>query len=298
MCGLLLVNKPSGITSFAAVAKVRKLTGERHVGHTGTLDPMATGVLPVLIGRATKLCDYMLCADKCYNAEIMLGVTTDTLDITGNVTEKKAVAVNEEMLDGALKAFTGEMLQTPPMFSAIKQNGVRLYDIARKGDTVDIPPRKITVFYLKRESGIDKDNRFMLSCRVSKGTYIRSFCRDIGEYLGTGAVLTALERSETAGFRLEECVALDMLSAENISDYILPAERAVGQFTAAYLTKSQAFRFSNGGFIDLNRISANDFVDGETVRVFCENRFLGLGLADTAAGILKFRCIVNPLGQE
>ncbi|MBR6902865.1 MAG: tRNA pseudouridine(55) synthase TruB, partial [Clostridia bacterium] len=190
MCGLLLVNKPAGITSFGAVGKIRKLTGEKHIGHTGTLDPMATGVLPVLLGRATKLSDYVLAADKSYTAKIKLGIKTDTLDITGKVLCESPVSVTEEQIDNILGQFEGEISQVPPMFSAIKKDGVRLYSLARQGKTAEIEPRKIIVFSLKRESNIDENNEFFISCKVSKGTYIRALARDIGEGLGTSAVLT------------------------------------------------------------------------------------------------------------
>lgn len=298
MCGLLLINKPSGITSFGVVAKIKKITGEKHVGHTGTLDPMATGVLPVLIGRATKLCDYILCADKCYRATVKLGVTTDTLDITGNILSQKAVAVTNRQIDDVLCGFLGQSEQVPPMFSAIKKDGVRLYRIAREGGQVEIAPRKINIFSLSRETDIDENARFEMSCKVSKGTYIRSLVRDIGERLGTGAVLTSLCRTKTAGFDISECVPLDMLNGDNIKDFILPASRSAENFKAVTVTRAQAFRFSNGGSLAFDRLKENNFTNGEIVRVDFENLFLGLAASDNESGELKFRCIVNPLERE
>ena len=298
MCGLLLINKPSGITSFAAVAKVRKLTGEKHTGHTGTLDPMASGVLPVLVGRATKLSDYLLCTDKSYTATLKLGVSTDTLDITGNVTDEKPVSVTNAQIDEVLKSFLGETEQVPPMFSAIKKDGVRLYSLARKGQTVDLPPRKITVFSLSRQSDIDENNEFCLSCTVSKGTYIRALCRDIGAILGVPATLSRLCRTKTAGFSIDGCVPLDSLNEENIKDFILPADRALQNFKEIKVTKPQALRFSNGGALDLDRLPRIGFLPGETVRVYGDGLFLGLAETDTAAGQLKVKCIINlPKGE-
>lgn len=293
MCGLLLINKPEGLTSFSAANKIRKISGERRVGHTGTLDPMATGVLPVLLGRATKLSDYLLKADKCYDARVRLGVTTDTLDITGKVLSSKKVDVKNDEVDAALKHFTGKIKQVPPMFSAIKKDGVRLYRLAREGKQVEIPEREIEVFSIERKSDVDESFEFCISCRVSKGTYIRSLVRDIGEYLGTGAVLTALTRTKTAGFSIENCVSLENLNSENIKDYILPAGDAVKDFPAVTVTPAQAFRFSNGGALDLTRLPKKNFADGDIVRVCFEKDFLGL--AGVCVGELKCKCLINPV---
>ena len=298
MCGLLLINKPSGITSFGAVAKVRKLTGEKHTGHTGTLDPMASGVLPVLIGRATKLSDYLLCTDKSYTATIKLGVSTDTLDITGNVTDEKNVSVTNKEIDAVLKRFTGEIEQVPPMFSAIKKDGVRLYRLARKGENVELPPRKINIFSLSRVSDIDENFEFKISCTVSKGTYIRALCRDIGAALSVPATLSGLCRTETAGFRLDECVLLNELTQENIEKFILPSSRAVDNFRFVKVSRAQAVRFSNGGALDFDRLPRVGFTEGEIIRVYLEDEFLGLAVADTAAGRLVFKCIISDMKGE
>ena len=281
MCGLLLINKPEGITSFGVVGRIKRLTGERRIGHTGTLDPMATGVLPVLIGRAAKLSDYLICADKSYTAKIRLGITTDTLDITGKILSEKSVSVTSGEVDNALKSFLGESAQIPPMVSAIKKDGVRLYSLARQGKTVDVPPRQITVFSILRQSDIDENAEFTVDFSVSKGTYIRSLVRDIGEKLGTGAVLTSLVRTKTAGFNINECVELEKLTEDNISDYILPAEKAVSALSGVNVTRAQAFRFSNGGSLSFERLKSLEFSEGEIVRIKFENEFLGLARADT-----------------
>lgn len=298
MCGLLLINKPEGITSFGVVSKVRRLTGQKHVGHTGTLDPMATGVLPVLIGRATKLSDYILCANKAYKATVKLGITTDTLDITGKMLESKKVSVTNEEIDEALKRFTGEIEQTPPMFSAIKKDGVRLYSLAREGKQVEIPSRKVCVFSLNRQTDIDENYQFDISCRVSKGTYIRSLVNDIGAYLGTGAAVSSLIRTETAGFDISDCVSLENLNEDNIEKYILPASKAVENFRQVTITRAQAFRFSNGGNLDINRLKCDKILDGEIIRVNSDNRFLGLACVFSDENIIKPKCLIDPVTKE
>lgn len=295
MFGLLLLNKPEGITSFGAVAKIKRIAGEKRVGHTGTLDPMATGVLPILLGRATVLSQYLIEADKRYTAKIKLGIATDSCDITGNIISQNDVNVKDDDITGVLDSFKGKQKQTPPMFSAIKQNGVRMYELARKGETVDIPAREIEVFALMQTSPIGDNNEFCIDTTVSKGTYIRSLCRDIGEKLGCGAVLTRLCRTKTAGFSLDECVDLDKLTPENIGDYILPADRVVAYMPAVSVTEKQAVRFSNGGQLSLDRIKYNNFINDRLYRVYFKDKFLGLGRTDNE--ILKIECLVDFVKQ-
>lgn len=292
MLGLLLLNKPEGITSFGAVARVKKLAGEKRVGHTGTLDPMATGVLPILIGRATVLSQYLIEADKKYSATVKLGISTDTCDITGNIIAQKDVNVTESQIASVLSGFLGEQMQTPPMFSAIKQNGVRMYELARKGETVDIPARKINVFSLAQTSPLT-DGEFDIETTVSKGTYIRSLCRDIGEALGCGATLTRLCRTKTAGFSIDRCVDLDMLTPDNISEYILPCDLAVDYIPKVTVSEKQRIRFCNGGQLSLERLKINNIIDGQLYRVYSSENFLGLGKVDVDKQVLKIECIVD-----
>ncbi|MBR5473392.1 MAG: tRNA pseudouridine(55) synthase TruB [Clostridia bacterium] len=292
MLGLLLLNKPEGITSFGAVARVKRLAGEKRVGHTGTLDPMATGVLPILIGRATVLSQYLIEADKSYTATVKLGITTDTCDITGNVISQCKPDKNALDIEGVLKQFTGKQMQTPPMFSAIKQNGVRMYELARRGEKVEIPAREIEVFSLAQTSPLNDNLEFDINTTVSKGTYIRSLCRDIGENLGCGATLTKLTRTKTAGFTLDRCVNLDDLTPENIGDYILPCDLVVDYMPKVTVSEKQAVRFCNGGELSLDRIK-NDFVDNTIYRVYLGDKFLGLGVTNTTENILKIVCLVD-----
>ncbi|MBQ8550802.1 MAG: tRNA pseudouridine(55) synthase TruB [Clostridia bacterium] len=290
MQGIILLKKPKGITSFSAVSRVRRLCGIKRVGHTGTLDPLAEGVLPILVGRATALSSYVTDADKSYIARVRLGLTTDTEDITGEVLKELPVSVTEAELIAAANAFSGKIMQVPPMYSAISQNGVRLYKLAREGKTVEREAREIVI---KKIEVSDFDGRdFTLSVCCSKGTYIRSLCRDIGEKLGCGATLTELLRTETAGFSIENAVALEDLSEENVCAFLKPADLAVAHLPFTSVTEKQAIRFSNGGELDLTRIKGS-FSDRELVRVKFGEILLGLGIVMAERGILKVECVIN-----
>lgn len=293
MQGFLLINKPSGMTSFSVCSALRRITGEKRIGHTGTLDPMATGVLPIFIGRPTSLCDYLLCADKRYKARVRLGVATDTDDITGNVIKQGKAVKDIEVIKQVLNGFVGTQMQFPPIYSAIKKDGVALYKLARKGEQVEITPREVTVHSITLLSDIYENGEFDIDVVCSKGTYIRSLCRDIGEKLGCFATLSKLERIKTGSFSVEECVPLDILNAENIESYILPAEYSLPHLREINVSEKQAVRFSNGGELSLERIK-NDFnEDGETVKVFCNKIFLGLGKTDLSEKQLRVKCVLT-----
>ena len=293
MQGLILLDKPENITSFGAVAKIKRTAHEKRVGHTGTLDPMATGVLPVLLGRATALSGLLLDADKRYTAAVKLGVTTDTEDITGNIISERKVSITNGELNEALKRFTGVLMQKPPIYSALKKDGVRLYKLAREGKTAEIEPRRIEVFSAELLSPLNADNIFEIDVHVSKGTYIRSLARDIGEYLGCGACLAALRRTYTGGFSLENCVPLDSLNGDNIGDYLISEERAVGYLRETFVTEKQAVRFCNGGQLDLDRLKIKQLTDGELIRVKLNDQFLGVGIVDLSKNQLAIKCIIN-----
>ena len=293
MQGLLLLNKPSGITSFGAVARVRRLAGEKRVGHTGTLDPMATGVLPILLGRATALSGWMLDADKRYTATVRLGLTTDTEDITGKILSEFPVSVTEEQIRQVLARFTGTFGQKPPMFSALKKDGVRLYKMARKGESIDLPEREITVYSAELLAFSPDENTFRASFHVSGGTYIRSLARDMGDDLGCGAVLNELCRTAACGFSLDDCVSLETLTEENLSEYLSDAETAVSHLPQIGVTQKQAVRFGNGGALAFDRLPRSDFADGERVRVKYDSTFLGIGRANREKEQLEIQCIIN-----
>lgn len=291
MQGFLLIDKPEGMTSFSAVSRIKRLASEKRVGHTGTLDPLATGVLPIFLGRATALSSILLEAEKQYTATVKLGITTDTCDITGTVLEEKSVTVKREELEQALSCFLGETEQTPPIYSALKKDGVRLYELARRGEEVQIEPRKITIDRLELKSF--KDDTFEIFVSCSKGTYIRSLCRDIGERLGCGATMTALRRNATCGFSESDCVRLNDLTADNISDYIKSEEWAIRHLPLLLVSEKQAIRFSNGGQLSYERLHGREFLEGELLRVKYNDQFLGIGYADNEKKQIAIKCIIN-----
>lgn len=290
MKGLLLIDKPESITSFGAVAKVKWLLGTKRVGHTGTLDPMATGVLPIMVGRATTLCGHLLDADKEYIARVKLGVVTDTLDITGTILKEQEVNVSLQDLQSVLVGFLGKQMQVPPMFSAIKKDGVRLYDMAREGKEIEREARSIEIFELELLNF--KDNVFEIRVLCSKGTYIRSLADDIGKKIGCGATLTSLRRTKTAGFGIDECVSLDQLTKENVSTYLQSEEKAVLNYPVIRVSSKQAQRFANGGELDLARLHFEENPkDGQLYRVCENNKFLGLGEVSSEKSALKIKCL-------
>ena len=209
--GVLILDKPSGLTSFDCVARVRRLYHTKKVGHTGTLDPMATGVLPVLIGRTAKAAEYLVTGEKHYLAVLRLGISTDTEDTTGTVLAESPAIPDEMTVLAALDSFRGDILQIPPMVSALKVGGEKLCDLARRGVTVEREPRPITVYSLKAEKLTDTDYSLDVVC--SKGTYIRTLCADIGKKLGCGGAMASLRRAETGGFTLADTHTLEELEA-------------------------------------------------------------------------------------
>ena len=209
--GFLLIDKPAGITSHDVVGKVRRLYGTRRVGHTGTLDPMATGLLVILVGRAAKAAEYLTVKKKTYRAVLRLGMTTDTEDVTGQILKTSGDIPSKEQVISAAKTFEGEILQTPPMYSALKVGGQKLVDLARKGVEIERTPRPVTVYSLSCDPLENGDYALNVSC--SAGTYIRTLCADIGKKLGCGGVMAALRRTETGEFSLDESITLKQLEA-------------------------------------------------------------------------------------
>lgn len=289
MNGLILVDKPQGITSFAAAGIIKRALATKRVGHTGTLDPMATGVLPMLVGRATRLASFISDADKAYTATVLLGTETDTLDITGTVLKSSEVSVNKEQLTKVLGEFVGEIEQTPPMYSAIRVNGQRLYDIARSGETVERQSRSVKINSIELLSF--EKNEFVIEVSCSKGTYIRSLADDIGKRLGCGATLKALRRTCTAGFTIDMCTDADIIKLDP-QKYLLSAHLAVPQFANVYVSSAQAKRFVSGGFLALDRIKLPCSSE-QIYKVFFEDEFLGLGEVDSQNNALKVKCIIT-----
>ncbi|MCI8801968.1 MAG: tRNA pseudouridine(55) synthase TruB [Oscillibacter sp.] len=217
--GILIIDKPEGWTSMDVCAKIRGILREKRVGHGGTLDPMATGVLPVFAGRATRAVEFAADSDKEYIAGLLLGVVTNTQDTSGEVLEERPVHVSQEELEAVLNRFRGPIEQVPPMYSAIKINGKKLYELARKGKEVERKPRPVTIHRLEATRGgfywndraakPEHPNLFFLRVRCSKGTYVRTLCHDIGQALGCGACMSSLRRTMAAGYTLEEAVTLE-----------------------------------------------------------------------------------------
>ncbi len=293
MQGLILLNKPKGITSFSAVSKVKRIASEKRVGHTGTLDPMATGVLPILLGRATTLSSLMLDADKKYIARVKLGITTDSDDITGEVLQENEVSVDNARLNEVLDSFLGKQSQIPPMYSAIKKDGVRLYKLAREGKTAEIEPRNIEIYSINLLEPLDDENTFKIEVHVSKGTYIRSLARDIGEALGCGATLTELERTYASGFSLDECVSIAELEEKGAETFLYNEEKAVEHFPQITVTQKQAIRFCNGGQLGFDRLRSFMAEEGCLYRVKFGDKLLGIGFADVENKQIGIKCILN-----
>ncbi len=296
MQGLLLLNKPSGMTSFGAVAKIRRLTGEKRVGHTGTLDPMATGVLPILIGRATSLSGFLIDADKSYTATFLFGTVTDTDDITGNIIRQTDVNISEEDVLSTFKKFIGDIIQVPPAFSAIKKGGVPMYKLARGGQDVEVPPRRVRIFSIDAVTPL-QHCEITVKVVCSKGTYIRALCRDIGEALGTGATLKSLRRDSTSGFDLSKCVDLDTLTEQNIEEHIIPAEESVKNLREVQVSAAQAVRFCNGGKLDVSRLRFSVSKDCEVLRIKYGNQFLGIGMFDAEKGEIRIKSLLTSADQ-
>jgi tRNA pseudouridine55 synthase len=289
LTGFIFLDKPEGLTSFVATNRVRRILKINKTGHTGTLDPMATGVLPVMLGGATRFSQYLPTHDKAYRAKILLGTVTDTLDITGTVLQKNPVNVSVDRLNGVINRFVGSISQLPPMYSAVSKDGVRLYKLARQGIEIEREARNVVVRYIKLLDVPDENNEFEIEVSCSAGTYIRSLAADIGSELGCGAVITALRRIEANGVSIDKTVTLEtvqqLADEGRIDELITPCDEMLRCYTAVNVSEKQAIRFENGGELDLNRIK------GEKNDGFCRvyspaKKFLGLGKISLADGTL------------
>ena len=290
MNGIICINKPKDWTSFDVVAKFRGIARTKKCGHTGTLDPMATGVLPILLGNATKLSSLIPDSDKEYRAGFQLGVTTDTLDCTGTVLSTAPVQVSAQQLEAALASFRGTITQLPPMYSAVQVNGRRLYDLARKGQTVERPTRTVTIHQLTLLDYDPETGKGELEIFCSKGTYIRSLVDDLGKALGCGGMLTSLIRSKANGFTLEDCVTLEecqaLANAGTLEERVLPADRVLEDLPVLRLNPVQGEKFRHGVKLDLNRLRLPEDTTGN-LRVYDETGlFLGLARCDRDAAEL------------
>ena len=279
MTGFLNFYKPADVTSFGALARLRKITGEKKIGHCGTLDPMATGVLPVAFGRAAKFIEFLPDQTKEYIASFRLGVCTDTLDSTGRVLQTRRVTATAAEVRGVLMAFLGESEQVPPMYSALSQNGVRLYELARQGIEIERQARKIYIDKIELLEALPEDTYCIrVGCR--KGTYIRSLIADLGEKLGCGAMMTALERTASNGFSAKNSLPLaeveQAFSTGSLADRLVPVCQALAQYPGVTVTSAQAKRVQNGGSLSADRLSA--LPQAGYVRIFApDGSFLAIG---------------------
>ena len=251
MNGIVIIDKPAGWTSQDVVSKLRGVLRTKRIGHGGTLDPMATGVLPVFVGRATRAVEFFEHAEKTYEATVRLGITTDTEDMTGTVLEEKPVQVTKEQFFAALEVFRGEIRQIPPMYSALKVNGRKLYDLARQGKEVERKPRTITIHRLECLDFSGDRARILVQC--SKGTYIRTLCKDIGQALGCGGCMDALRRVQAGSYAIEEAVPLSkIVENEDPGQFLRPVDSMFTAHPAVTLTEKQALRCRNGNSFSVN----------------------------------------------
>ena len=297
MDGIIVINKPQNFTSFDVVAVMRGVAKTKKVGHTGTLDPMATGVLPLLFGNATKAQSLLPDSSKEYMAEFKLGITTDTLDIWGAIKEEKAVSISTSDIETLIPNFTGDILQLPPMYSAIQKDGKRLYELARQGIEVEREKRPVNIGILKLLSYDEENHSGKLLVSCSKGTYIRSLIDDIGAELGCGAVMTSLCRTSACGFTLENAITIEqakeLANADNLESVLHSVEGVFAPYRQVAITKPQAKRFCNGGQLDLSRLKIKNLVDGEIIRVKQDDIFIGLGKVDFANNWLSIHKLFN-----
>jgi len=254
--GILPLYKPSGLTSHDCVARVRRALGLRRVGHGGTLDPEVDGVLPLLIGRATRLAEYLLDLPKAYEGEMVFGVATDTQDQTGTVVAEETVSLTPDAVAGAMAQFRGEIEQIPPMHSAVKVGGVPLYKLARKGKTVERKPRRVTIYELRLLDGdwTPPHPRARFYVRCSKGTYVRTLCVDIGKVLGVPAHMTRLTRVQSGPYALEDCVTLEAVEAAaaagTVAQFLRSPEEAVAHLPRIDVGEAEARAVRHGRGID------------------------------------------------
>ena len=273
MNGIVIIDKPEGWTSQDVVSKLRGVLHTKRIGHGGTLDPMATGVLPVFVGRGTRAVEFFEHAEKTYETVLRFGITTDTEDITGNILAEKQVNITEAALETALEQFRGEIQQIPPMYSALKINGQKLCDLARKGKEVERKPRTITIHELELLAFDGNTARLRVHC--SKGTYIRTLCKDIGENLGCGGCMASLRRVSAGSYTIDQAIPLaELIDAVDPEQFLRPVDTMFVQYPAVTLTENQEKRCRNGNSFSIA-------LDDGTYRAYSQNgEFLMLAKAE------------------
>jgi len=292
--GIVVLDKSAGITSNRALQQVKRLFDANKAGHTGSLDPLATGVLPLCLGEATKVSQFLLDSDKRYRARIKLGVRTDSGDSEGIVIESCTdFAVTKKALQEALNSFRGEIQQLPPMHSALKVDGVPLYKLARKGQTIERQPRAVTIYHLELLEFTGDEVELDIAC--SKGTYVRTIADDLGEALGCGAHIIALHRTEAGSFTEEDCVSIDFLMQEkelhgmdHIDQYLVPMDEAIGDLPEVVLPSITASCVKNGQAVLVRHLPEEGLV-----RLYEEEEFIGIGCIDDDGRVAPRRLIVS-----
>ncbi len=285
MNGILCMNKPQDFTSFDVIGKLRGILHMKRLGHTGTLDPMATGVLPILVGTATKACDILPNQDKTYQATVVFGKATDTLDIWGKpLQDYPEQHVTEAALRAVLPEFLGDITQLPPMYSAVSVNGKRLYELARKGETVERPTRTVHIDAITLDAFDETQQTATLTVSCGKGTYIRTLLSDMGQRLGGDAVMTALTRTAACGYPLQDCLTFEQVAAAmadgTLEEHLLPTDSLFSSYPKLRLNAAQERMFCNGVKLDLKRLR-NLQPDQDIYTVYgATGTFLGTALAD------------------
>lgn len=285
MDGIINVLKPPGMTSFDVVGFLRGVLKTSKIGHTGTLDPAAVGVLPVCVGKATKIIEYMTDKDKVYRAEMTLGIETDTQDGLGNIIGNKPVNVTGDEIIRVFNDFVGKQQQIPPMYSAVKINGKKLYELARKGITVERKARDIEIYFLKIIN-VFEDNRILFDVGCSKGTYIRTLCSDIGQRLGTCAHMSFLVRLDAGGFGIKDALTIEQIDeyANNgtLYQYMTPIDKAFYGYKSKVLDEQQEKKLLNGCIIE---ITGDNFIDGELISIYNGDKvFIAIGMVNIKNG--------------
>ena len=290
--GIINVNKDAGMTSSGVVSRLRRILGQKKIGHTGTLDPMATGVLPVCTGRATRLSDYILEKDKVYVAGLTLGARTDTQDGEGRIISRSDAVPGREEVNKALRAFTGEIMQTPPMYSAIKMGGKKLYEYARAGQEIIRQPRRVTVYELELLEQLNQ-REYILRVHCSKGTYIRTICADLGDALGAGGYMSSLVRTRAGCYNISDAFSLEqiekMAAADDFS-FIRPMDEPLKMLKRADVRPEFAKQFLNGGALLPEMYISEALSEGERARVYLNGGFSALSVM--SGGRLKVLCLL------
>lgn len=293
MDGILNIYKPKGMTSFDVIAHLRKVLNEKKIGHAGTLDPDACGVLPVCVGKATKALEFMIDKDKKYIAEVTFGISTDTQDASGQIKEIKSTELNFNEINNVMMSIIGEIYQVPPMYSALKIKGKKLVDLARQGIEVERQPRKVTIFDAKVEKcwqDIIQNEKIPNAVQVtkavifvhcSKGTYIRTLCEDMGQKIGIPSHMSALERVCAGIFDKKDSIHLNdverLANSGKIQDILLPADIIFANFSKVYLNKHSYKIYRNGGIVQIDENNYNFKRSDIYVSVYCEDKFIGVG---------------------